>query len=488
MIRHRVTIFNPTDSNEDVIKSVSSNFLEIPPLKGFPREDKYIVPSTTPLPPTIKLIRVQWRSNFDYNSQTNPLFIEGQTQQPGLLLYVAPSENVVDADEFYQDINEYIYEIFKLKVDFNWVASATSVFISNQDIKELPVQVKDYTKSVLNLENEESLSSLLDNTSNLDIIIKSDSTTVMTYLQDTSYLPLQKFTVTSPSIKHEIGIFMLDKEITSVDDIMLSGVRFVIDPSESDSPDDKLHKTLFHVKPRHRYFPSTRYNVALEEPVGLHPTLQFKFGDLNLDIAKVAEGTDTDSCKLFYYQLLPKAFFIDKYQLPTQLSLISIYGDTDLEAPEYKIDGWGVEALFEVKQLQDFEFTMHSRYQLPTEKSSELDYVPKVINKPSIFYACNVHEDANLLKTSPFDYTDSLAENIGGYQSYFTENTAFYHLTQDEPENRLIINIPRGKGDIYTVNQLTLMALGLGITWLTYKCLLIFTGRSRKVTNAKKTE
>lgn len=488
MIRHRVTIFNPTDSNDDVIKSVSSNFLEIPALKDFPREDKYIVPSTKPLPPTIKLIRVQWRLHFDYNSQTNPLFIEGQNQQPGLLLYAVPSENVVDVNEFYKDVNEYMYDNLKLEGDFDWVASATSVFISKQDVKELPIQVKDYTKSVLNLENKETLLLLLDNSSNLDIILNSDSTTVLTYLQDTSKLPLQKFTVTSPSIKHEIGIFMLDKEITAIDDIMLSGVRFVIDPLEKDSPDDKLHKTLFHVKPRHRNFPSTTYDVALEDPVGLHPTLQFKFGDLNLDITLVVEGTDTNSCKLFYYQLLPKAFFIDKYQLPNQLSLISIYGDTDLEAPEYKIDGWGVEALFEVEQLQDFEFTIHSRYQLPILDSSEADSVPKIINKPSIFYACNVHEDANLLKTSPFDYTGSLAENIGGYQAYFTENTAFYHLTQVEPENRLVIDIPRGKGDIHTVNQMTLMVLGLGISWLLYKCLLIFTGPGRKVTNAKKTE
>lgn len=472
MIKHRVTFFNPTGSNDNVIEKVSLNYLKVAEDLEIPREDKYKIIQSE-LPAAIKLLRLQWSKPLGSNTAA-PLFVENQVQQPGLHIYASP-EAIADADVFFAELNDFVSTRFGFQLSSqDWVPTTYSVLVSidNVLLDSILQGIKQFLQTLVGDEFEPSLLAA----DNLDIIIDKDTTTCKTLIIDSSKLSLE-FKVTSKNVKHEIGVFMLDDKVTTIDDLMLSGVRFVIDPLGN--PVDKLEQTLFHVKPRHRLVPGVSADVSIETPQGLHPTLKYKVEGA----PALPDGADTSNCKLFYYQTLSKSFFIDKYQLPKNFSVVSLYGNLDLEAPEYKVDGWGVESLMNIEgDLVDFEFTIHSRYQEPTEEGK--DMVEKVIYPPNLFYACSVDKDEHLLGTSPFDYTSSLASNVGGFQSYFTDDTVFYHVTQESSE--LLVSIPRGKGDAIEVNQLTVLVLGLGIAWLFYKFIKILLSRSEYAVSEEK--
>ncbi|CAK7916192.1 protein Pbn1p [[Candida] anglica] len=490
--KHRITYFNPTSSNDNVIKSVSENFLELPVLEGYPREDKISIPSNTVLPRSIKLLRFQWS---DGSSNVSPIFREPSTQQLGFHIHAAPQKDA-HIENFWPDLCLLLTKILGERISPDqFVITTNSVYIS-RPATEIPAKLIENVKTHW-LQNDKaadvsSLNTLSALGSNIDIIMKPDGVVFSSVIPDSSSInELQETESTvfksineESSTKQEIGIFLLDEGISSEDDLTLSGVRFIIDPLDSTS-DDKLHKTLFHVKPRHRHFTSASYSVALEDPVGLHPTLQIRFND-TLQSPQLGDGLDIEECKLFYYQSLQKSFFVDKYQLPKNVSLITLFGNSDLEAPAYKINSWGVEALLELESESDLDFTLHSRYQLPA-KAGENDTITQTINTPSIFYACTVPKDSEALSASPFDYTSALAYNTGSFQSYFTDDTVFYHI--DHSPKTLDINIPRGTGNPSEINYWTWLILGVGISWLLYKSVsLLWKPSPKPISPTKKTE
>jgi len=105
---------------------------------------------------------------------------------------------------------------------------------------------------------------------------------------------------------------------------------------------------------------------------------------------------DHETCHLHALYTLSKDVFVDKYQL-TELSqfqsggirnLRGVWGETDLEDPGYKTNGWGSIVLIDVasneKQLT-LELPLHLRYLEPLEGGGtrRVDVLP-----PEIFWAC----------------------------------------------------------------------------------------------------
>ena len=74
-----------------------------------------------------------------------------------------------------------------------------------------------------------------------------------------------------------------------------------------------------------------------------------------------ASTPPSTTCALHTYLTLPSPLFADKYQLSTSdpiflgshnlVSLRSISGETDLEAPDYLVEKWGSNLLLELATL-----------------------------------------------------------------------------------------------------------------------------------------
>lgn len=457
MFRHRVTIFNPRELNDNVIESVCHDLLRLSPNEGFAREDKYLW-AQLQLPLAVNLLRIRWARVR--RASGLPLWVEYHTQPPGLQVYATPQDGV-DVAQFYAQLNQFASEWAAVNVTTaDWVANLNAVtwilpsltFASTLLLRLL---------SLLPPEDARQFDSLA--ATNVDVNLNHDESTLKAF-SDSWVSTNSVFAPTSPQTRHEIGIFILDREITTADDLMLSGVRYVIDPSAPGN--DKLHQTMFHVKPRHREH--SEYTVGLAQPQGLHPTLQFRVeGPLALP-----HDADVSDCKLYYYHAVPKLFFIDKFQLPKHFSTVLMYGDSDLEAPEYRCRGWGVEAMFEVDGWHDFDLTLHLRYQAPVADASPTS-IDRHMGTPMLFYACSA-ADANLLATSPFDTPAT------GPHGFFTNDTVFYHFKSSSPA--LTASIPRARGNPALVESLTLAVVALGFTWLLYKIAAISYRSSYKKT------
>ena len=82
---------------------------------------------------------------------------------------------------------------------------------------------------------------------------------------------LANTTITKNSkFNKEIGLFLIEKGISSEDDIVLSGLRVILN-GDDDKNEEYLQKTLFHVKRRQRQSTGT-YSSQVEEN-GMHPFL-----------------------------------------------------------------------------------------------------------------------------------------------------------------------------------------------------------------------
>ncbi|KAL7666709.1 Protein PBN1 [[Candida] zeylanoides] len=448
MFRHRVTVFNPRDSNDNIIEYVGHDLLRLSPLEGFAREDKYSW-AQSHLPSAVSSLRIQWAPVR--KAASSPLWVEYYTQPPGLQVYATPQEGV-DVAQFYAQLNQLASEWAGINVTTaDWVANSNVVTWISPNFSSASILLSRLS-SLLPPEDARQFDALA--AANVDVYLTHDKSTLKAFT-DNWVSPNSAFAPTSPQTRHEIGIFILDREITTADDLMLSGVRYVIDPTAPDN--DKLHQTMFHVKPRHRVH--GKYTVGLVQPQGLHPTLQFR----GQGPSTLPHDADVSDCKLYYYHAVSKSFFIDKFQLPKHFSTVLMYGDSDLEAPEYRCRGWGVEAMFEVDGSRDFDLTLHSRYQAPVTDASTTR-VDRHMGSPMLFYACSATE-ANLLATSPFDTPAT------GPQGFFTNDTVFYHLQSSSPV--LTASIPRARGNPALVESLTLAVVALGFAWLVYKMAAI---------------
>ncbi|KAF3894903.1 hypothetical protein GTR04_2958 [Trichophyton interdigitale] len=208
----------------------------------------------------------------------------------------------------------------------------------------------------------------------------------------------------------------------------------------------ELTPTLFSFSSRHHPIQTT-YRTQFTSPTGLHPTLQLSLKKSSLyPPTKLPPDT---TCSLYTYLTLPSTIFADKYQLSTQdplflqshnlISLHSIQGETDLEAPNWITQQWGSNLLLELatpslEVASEYPLTndewnitvpLHLRYLHPSPSGYRDISVPW----PVVFWAC-ANDDGSAddkQKINPFDRVSL------GWESNFPVRTTYYHL-QPEPE------------------------------------------------------
>jgi hypothetical protein len=169
----------------------------------------------------------------------------------------------------------------------------------------------------------------------------------------------------------------------------------------------------------------------------MHPTFDITF--------QVEHLTPPDpTCKLHTYLTLPSGIFVDRYQFTDPLflqskniiSLRSLAGATDLEAPDWAIKQWGSASLFELAHPEDdtnatekdwtVSIPLHLRYQ-PANDGDQADLE---IPYPPVFWAC--HADAGpQMAGNPFDRVHL------GYDALFEPHTRFMHV---EPSVKWVQN------------------------------------------------
>lgn len=434
-VKQRTTIFNPKDTNDNIIESVDSTHLKLSSI-DFHCEDKFTLEA--PKFKYIDKLRIQFNQ-----FQSDLVLFNGY--QNGLSIYCKPKfeDGEFDKEGFFQELNQTIGRIFKIPNDA-WITSLDSLYYHDQNA--------DIGKFI------SYISTLTENQQNVNLEIEPN----IDYYCDGQQITLKLNARTMGSNKiskrlksdKEIGLFLLEKGISTADDLVLSGLRVILNGDASS--EEYLQKTLFHVKPRHRKL--SGFYLSLIEANGMHPFLK-------TDIeSEGPQDEDLVQCKLYYYLNLNKSLFADKYQLPREVNSYISFGNSDLELPEYKIKEWGSEILMEIEDSQSLSFPLHSRYQLPNNESSSRTVG---INNPLIFYGCDV-KDSYLLESSPFNNRLDIG---GSYERFFTDNTVFYHLETDSSD--LQATIPRAHGLVERTNYITNLAFVIGIALILFK---IFKG------------
>lgn len=432
MIRQRTTIFNPAASNDGIIEAVDSSHLQLSSI-DYQCEDKFIL--QTPKFKHIEKLRIQL-------NQFHSELILFSKYQTGINIYCKPKTDneSFNQQEFFDELNQMTSNLFDIPKD-GWINSLDTLFYheSSTDSERFIKYVSELTGNELNV-NLEALP-------NIEYVYDGEKVVLKLYGKS-----LANTTITKNSkFNKEIGLFLIEKGISSEDDIVLSGLRVILNGDDNKN-EDYLQKTLFHVKRRQRQSEGT-YSSQVEEN-GMHPFLKTSIeSDIPID-------EDLIQCKLYYYLDLNKSLFVDKYQLPKEFTSFVNFGNTDLELPEYKITEWGSEILMEIENHSHISLPLHSRYQLPINGSSIRE---TSINDPLIFYGCDV-KDSYLLESSPFDNRLDIG---GNYERFFTDNTVFYHLLS--PENHLQINIPRGNELINKINFVTNLVFIAGVVLIFYK-------------------
>ncbi|KAL9009003.1 MAG: hypothetical protein Q9173_005930 [Seirophora scorigena] len=217
---------------------------------------------------------------------------------------------------------------------------------------------------------------------------------------------------------------------------------------------------------------------------GLHPTLRISFSSSSMHPPEPA-------CALHTYLTLPSSLFVDKYQLSSTNLLASnnlhairaLSGETDLEAPDWRIKQWGSLVLLELavsppvqrrlKTPWHADVPLHLRYLSPTAGGESQVDVPW----PVVFWACPA-EEGTKMSANPFDRVHV------GYDSLFGPRTMFYHF-HPRPAidgggliEQLTVPVLELGGTRW-VESGTVGVVCLGAAWVVWKLTRIFSRERR---------
>lgn len=419
-MRERITILNPLTSHDGVVEEVTDDLVTLNVSRHFLVETR----TTDHYPEfaTIERLRIQMIEEVDLGKHN----VFSYNYLPGVSIYAQPKPGA-NPDEFYAELEHVLDDIEGIAVASNqWIHTPSAVYF--HDVIESPLPggtpILDtyYAQGVKVTKTVEPVKS-----KHLHFFKKVDHYT-------------------------EIGLFLVDESITTRDDVVLSGLRWVFDPEYPNDPKD-LHETLFHIKPRHRVLSDSDATTDIV-PNGLHPIVKTDF-----HVAHLPDDDDIKQCRLYYYAQLTRHFIFDKYQLvPPHASLVATHGETNLELPEYAVTR-GAELLFEfpVNYTGPIELTLHLRYQKPDADADD-GVKAQLVVPPMVFYACDVDDD-HLLAKLPLDNKRVIG---GNYEGYFSEDTVFYHLADDNSSRPVPVTIPVAHGSYQRVATLTQGALLLG--------------------------
>ncbi|KAI9847798.1 MAG: protease B nonderepressible form [Sclerophora amabilis] len=288
--------------------------------------------------------------------------------------------------------------------------------------------------------------------------------------------------------KVEVGVLAKEKA-TEPEELSFSGFLTVV--GEDDKPGEFrrhirtntsidavnfLAPTMFSFPSRHHVLSGSsgaKFVTGFPDPTGLHPILR-------TTIPSALLSPPSKSCALHAYLTMPSYVFADKYQLSDPLFLASkhlravraLYGETDLEAPDWVVAKWGSALLVEIAVPDEihsgdfsFDLPLHLRYLEPvrgTTGSSEVDFP-----WPAVFWACDAEEGLKMA-VNPFDRVNL------GYDGMFGPKTMFYHLEPNTTDGRLTetIHVPALDLDRSSwIEAGTVGAIVLGFAWVCLRLL-----------------
>ncbi|KAH0538743.1 hypothetical protein FGG08_004696 [Glutinoglossum americanum] len=289
------------------------------------------------------------------------------------------------------------------------------------------------------------------------------------------------FEIVGGNDKVEVGVLANDNP-TEPEQLKLGGWLTVVGEDEKPSP------TLFSFPSRHHASspPSiSTFSVSFVYPTGLHPTLRIQFPSPSQNLPP------GEACALHAYLTLPSYLFADKYQLSDLLFLKSkglkglrgLYGETDLEAPDWVIEKWGSSMLVEIDTpggdqssaaatgSWTADIPLHFRYLAPKSGGGATDVE---VPWPVVFWACRA-EEGSKMSVNPFDRVNL------GYDGLFGPKTMFYQLSP-QPANSSgllletvgvpVLDLDKSR----TVEIGTVTAIVLGFVWVCWKLWLAGTG------------
>lgn len=298
----------------------------------------------------------------------------------------------------------------------------------------------------------------------------------------------------------EVGI-LSTSQATDAHDLQLSGFLTVV------GEDDKPKPTHFHFPSRHHNLPEQqsqqRYTVSVQQPQGLHPTLQISFPS-GLALTWPESRPKDSQCALQSYFVLPSYIFPDEYAFKSGDPLFaeshnirkthSISGETDLEAPDYVIKRWGSTLLIEPavplinssssSPMEEWSVTipLHLRYLAPSSGGLESVDIPW----PMLYWACTA-EEGTKFPVNPFDRVNL------GYEGLYGPRTMFYHLEpspSSAESGRLVerLAVPvydTSKINANTIELTTLVIITAGFLWVAVK---LWPGIMKQVQETKGAE
>ncbi|KAF2676782.1 PIG-X-domain-containing protein [Lentithecium fluviatile CBS 122367] len=298
-------------------------------------------------------------------------------------------------------------------------------------------------------------------------------------------------TITLPSKDQttEVGVLNYEKN-PDPEDIGFGGFLTVLGQDDAPKP------TQFQTPTRH--YPLTHpltYTTTFQPPTGLHPTLHLSFP------ASSPLTPPDPTCKLHTHLTLPSPLFIDKYQFSDPLfltshnlvSLHSISGATDLEAPDWVVPQWGSAALFELavppssgngngngkgggQADWNVTITLHLRY-LPATGGG---YTRVPIAWPVVFWACRA-EEGTKMSVNPFDRLHL------GYEGLFGPRTRFMHGSPAEGAGRLVEWVTVPVLDLRKTKWVEVGTIGTVVVAFLGLCWMLF-GRKTEVKNGGMTK
>lgn len=444
-MRHRITFVHSLEGTEKSISTLNSTYLELVEHSNPAREDRftYLIDKYS----HIKTLRVQINKAQKPKNTTNAF---SYNYQYGLHIYAVPQDvpGENERETFFEQISELLQDLFGIQPkDDAWITSLNSLYYHTSDLLEPK-------KAAFEREINSKWTAF-------EYYYDQGAVTLKTFDPE-----LERLAINAEESQDytEVGVFGVDQHTTR-DDIILHGVRVVLNDVEADDSEGFVHRTMFHVKPRHRILEPVDIDL---KPNGLHPVVTIALAPT------FPKDDDISRCKLFYYMTLGKSVFVDPYQIPALAISLVNYGTKNLELPEYSVSGWGNEILMEIADDASFplDLTLHSRYQLPNKLSG----TEVTIDRPILFYGCEAGSDDFLLNNSPFDNKKAVG---GNYEKFFTDDTIFYHALE---RGALNVTIPNALGDSDLVNFLTFLALFAGVAIVLSKLF------RRPVSNKKKSE
>lgn len=288
---------------------------------------------------------------------------------------------------------------------------------------------------------------------------------------------------TDPSEKVEIGLLSVHPEYTDL------GFTWGLTGFSRNLEDLSQEKLLFQYSTKHHPNRGT-YSVEFERPTGLHPKHVISLENI---------FPPQEQCSLFAKYTFDKSLFLDKYQLaelskptpsrPPVGYLYNLWGESDLEAPVWAVDGYGSEALVqiytknrpstEVPGKFQFELPAHSRYEVP---QLNITSVQETQPWPAVFWACQPTKEELESHPSP----GSVEAVTLGYEQIFPKSTVFHFLQPLPSDDQKLIShfdIPVAPVSAYeTVQNITFLVIFGSFLYLIYELI----GKARGIANQPK--